>query len=63
MAALRLKLLPEEKRAIEQRGTHSAEAYNLYLMARQYWATGNHGDMRREDLDISRIAAPESVNV
>jgi adenylate cyclase len=46
--ALKLKLLPEEKKAIEQRGTQSAEAYNLYLLARQYWVTGNHGDMRRE---------------
>jgi len=31
--ALRLKLLPEEKNAIEQRGTDNVEAYNLYLMA------------------------------
>src|SRR6202043_4086797 len=36
VAALRLKLLPEEKKAIEQRGTASSEAYKLYLMARQY---------------------------
>ena len=47
--ALKLKLLPEEKKAIEQRGTKSAEAYNLYLLARQYWITGNHGDFRREE--------------
>src|SRR5206468_6905978 len=47
--ALKLKLLPEEKKAIEQRGTTNVEAYNLYLMARQYWITGNHGDMRREE--------------
>ncbi len=47
--ALKLKLLPEEKKAIEQRGTSNAEAYNLYLLARQYWVTGNHGDMRREE--------------
>jgi adenylate cyclase len=47
--ALRLKLLPEEKKAIEQRGTLNAEAYNLYLLARQYWMTGNHGDVRREE--------------
>jgi adenylate cyclase len=47
--ALKLKLLPEEKKAIEQRGTTSAEAYNLYLLARQYWVTGNHGDPRREE--------------
>ena len=49
VAALKLKLLPEEKKAIEQRGTTSAEAYNLYLLARQYWVTGNHGDPRREE--------------
>ena len=47
--ALRLKLLPEEKKAIERRGTQNAEAYNLYLLARQYWLTGNHGDTRREE--------------
>jgi adenylate cyclase len=34
--ALKLKLLPEEKQAIERRGTDSAEAYDLYLMARQH---------------------------
>ena len=33
--ALKLRLLPEEKKAIEQRGTNSAQAYNLYLLARQ----------------------------
>jgi adenylate cyclase len=49
VGALKLKLLPEEKKAIEQRGTTSAEAYNLYLLARQYWITGNHGDPRREE--------------
>src|SRR3954453_7055429 len=49
VAALKLKLLPEEKKAIEKRGTQSPEAYNLYLLARQYWVTGNHGDMRREE--------------
>ena len=33
--ALKLRLLPEEKKAIAQRGTEDVEAYNLYLMARQ----------------------------
>ena len=42
-------LLPEERKAIEHRGTTSAEAYNLYLLARQYWLTGNIGDLRREE--------------
>ena len=49
VAALKLKLLPAEKKAIEQRGTQSAEAYNFYLLARRYWITGNHGDSRREE--------------
>ncbi len=52
--ALKLKLLPEEKKAIEKRGTDSAEAYNLYLMARQFWISGNHGDRRREET-VERI--------
>ena len=48
VAALKLRLLPEEKRAIEGRCTCDADAYNLYLMARNCWVTGNHGDMGRE---------------
>ena len=47
--ALKVKLLPEEKEAIESRGTTNAEAYNLYLLARQYWITGDFGDRRREE--------------
>ena len=39
--ALKLTLLPGERKAIEQRSTTNAEAYKLYLMARQYNATGN----------------------
>ena len=46
--ALKIKLLPEERKAIEHRGTTNAEAYNLYLMARKYWVWGNYGDIRRE---------------
>jgi adenylate cyclase len=37
--ALKLRLLPEEKKAIERRDTTNAEAYKLYLMARQYLLT------------------------
>jgi adenylate cyclase len=44
--ALKLKLLPEEKQAIERRGTDNVEAYNLYLMARQTHITGNSSDDR-----------------
>jgi adenylate cyclase len=38
--------MPEEKKAIEQRGTDSVEAYNLYLMARQNYVVGSEGDAR-----------------
>jgi adenylate cyclase len=54
VAALRVKLLPEEKKAIEARGTSSVEAYNLYLMARQQWISGSYGDIRRDE-SIVRI--------
>ena len=47
--ALKLKLLPEEKKAIEQRGTDNVEAYNLFLMAWQYYVTGLEGDARRAE--------------
>jgi adenylate cyclase len=52
VAALKLKLLPAEKKAIVQRGTDSAEAYNLYLMARQNYADGFEGDQRRNSSTI-----------
>ena len=45
--ALKLKLLPEERKAIEQRGTDNVEAYNLYLLARQSYITGYEVDARR----------------
>jgi adenylate cyclase len=44
-----VKLLPNEKKAIETRGTSSVEAYNLYLMARQQWTEGSLGDVRRQE--------------
>ena len=52
VAALKLQLLPEEKKAIEQRGTTNPEAYKLYLMARQYSITGNFGSARRSEVII-----------
>jgi adenylate cyclase len=42
--ALKLRLLPEEKKAIERRGTDSAEAHDLYLMARQMYVSGHEYD-------------------
>jgi adenylate cyclase len=41
VAALKLTLLPEERQALEQRGTTNPEAYKLYLMARQFWLLDN----------------------
>jgi len=47
--ALQVKLLPQEKSAIESRGTSNVDAYNLYLMARQQWISGTYGDPRRDE--------------
>jgi len=53
--ALRLRLLPEEKKAIERRGTNNADAHNLYLMARQTYITGDESSSRSGEA-IVRIA-------
>jgi len=52
VSALQLKLLPQEKKAIEHRGTNKPDAYNLYLLARQHWISGNAGDRRRDELVV-----------
>jgi len=54
--ALKLKLLPQEMQAIAQRQTESVEAYDLYLVARSYYLTGNYGDPRRDEA-IERLCA------
>jgi adenylate cyclase len=41
VAALKVKLLPAEKKAIAKRGTDNVEAYNLVLMGRSLKVTGN----------------------
>jgi adenylate cyclase len=50
--ALKVTLLPEEKKAIERHGTDNVDAYNLYLMARQSYTTGFEGDSRRNEAII-----------
>ena len=50
--ALKVQLLPEEQIAIEKRGTNNADAYNYYLMARNYWITGNWGNTEQLQLVI-----------
>ena len=47
--ALKVKLLPAEEQAIGDRCTCNADAYDLYLMARQQWISGTHGEIRREE--------------
>jgi adenylate cyclase len=47
--ALKVKLLPAERKAIETRGTSNVDAYNVYLMARQQWISGSFGDPRRDE--------------
>ena len=55
VTALKLKLLPQEIQAIAQRGTDSVEAYDLYLVARSHYLTGNYGDPRRDEA-IERLS-------
>jgi len=50
--ALKVKLLPEEEKAIVRRGTDNVDAYNLFLMARQTYTTGFEYDARRMDTII-----------
>jgi adenylate cyclase len=49
VAALKIALLPDEKKAIVERGTSKPEAYDLYLMARQFMVTGNQGSLRNTE--------------
>jgi len=50
VAALKVKLLPEEKKAIENRGTANAEAFRIFLMARNAYITGNMTDVRKAEM-------------
>ena len=62
VGALKLKLLPEEKKAIERRGTDSVEAYNLYLMARQYYLTRQCRRCRGATRRSIRLCRPRHRN-
>ena len=50
--ALKLELLPKEKKAISGRSTESSEAYDLYLMARQHWVKSTGVDRRLMEITI-----------
>jgi adenylate cyclase len=48
VAALKIKLMPAEKKAIETRSTHNPEAYQLYLLGRHY-----HGLRSIKNIEIA----------
>jgi adenylate cyclase len=50
VAALKIKLLPAEKQAIENRSTNDPEAYQSYLMGRHYHTL--HGSSRNLEIAI-----------
>jgi TolB-like protein len=53
--ALKVKLLPSERKGIEARSTHNAEAYDLYIRARALRATMQIDNIERS-LDLYRQA-------
>ena len=52
VAAMKLKLLPAEEKALQTRGTTNLDAYNIYLMARKFYMTGAMSSVRRYDAII-----------
>jgi adenylate cyclase len=60
--ALQLRLLPEEKKAIERRGTDNAEAHNLYLMARQAYVSGQESDARSAQAIVRLCARATEID-
>jgi len=60
--ALKLSLLPEEKKAIERRDTDNAEAHNLYLMARQIYIIKHEGDARSAEVIIRLCARATEID-
>ncbi|MGB9430490.1 MAG: TIR domain-containing protein [Gammaproteobacteria bacterium] len=60
--ALRLRLLPEEKQAIERRGTNSVEAHDLYLMARQTYITGQEVDVLSAEAVVRLCARATEID-
>jgi adenylate cyclase len=60
--ALKLRLLPEEKKAIERRGTDNAEAHNLYLMARQAYVSGQESDARSAQAIVRLCARATEID-
>jgi adenylate cyclase len=60
--ALKLNLLPKEKMAIERRGTSNLDAYDLYLIARQYYATCNYGNRQGHETIIRLCRSATAID-
>jgi adenylate cyclase len=60
--ALRLRLLPEEKKAIERRGTSNVDAHNLYLMARQTYIASQEYDPRTAEAIVRLCARATEID-
>ncbi|MGH8126342.1 MAG: TIR domain-containing protein [Rhodanobacteraceae bacterium] len=60
--ALKLNLLPSEKRAILHRGTENVEAYNLYLMARQAYVSSQDSNTRSANAIIRLCARSTEID-
>jgi adenylate cyclase len=58
VSALKGKLLPEEKKAIETRSTQNPEAYNLYLLGRHY-----HRQRGARNLQIAIRFCQRALNI
>ncbi len=58
VAALKIRLLPEEKKAIETRSTHSPEAYRNYLLGRHY-----HTHQSGKNLEIALRFCQRAVEI
>jgi adenylate cyclase len=59
--ALQVRLLPSEKKAIERRGTDSAEAHDLYMMARQLHVT-NLGNKQVSETIVRMCARATEID-
>jgi len=60
--ALKVSLLPSEKKAIERRGTDSVEAHDLYLMARQIYVTYQEYDERSAQAIVRMCARATEID-
>ena len=59
--ALTVKLLPDERKAIEKKATGSMQAYTLYLKGRYYWNERTENSVKR-GIEYLKLALEEDPN-